>query len=110
VKDKDLEGQIQRNRELIEQQLEDMAASIEALHDVLEKAKAHVEKQRNDRETALREQWRLQKEASAMRHLQEEYDALFEENERFRGDRHRLREGLRRVLTYARSLAHEYRP
>lgn len=92
---------------LIKKRVEQLNASVEALAETLERNRAEVLKQHEEKEELLQEQWRQRKRMTALDHVAQEYDALEAENRRYAEERKEMRTALTGLLSKTRALRGE---
>jgi cell division septum initiation protein DivIVA len=97
-----MDPMVQRKIEQIDQQLA-------GLRETLEKSRAELALQHQEKEEMLQEQWRNRKKMTALDRVSKEYDALQAENRRYAKERKQLREQLARLLTLTKSLRNSFR-
>ena len=98
-----MDPMVQRKIEQIDQQLA-------GLRETLEKSRAELAQQHQEKEDLLQEQWRNKKKMTTLDRVTKEYDALQDENRRYAKERKQLRDQLARLLTLTKSLRNGLRP
>lgn len=94
---------------LLEKKFERVRAQLEQLREVLEANREDTQRQHEEKEDLLQEQWRQRKRSTTLSRIAEDYDALETENEAFRDDQEQIKERMGRLLKYTRSLQRGYK-
>jgi len=94
---------------MVQSKITQIDQQLAGLRETLEKGRAELAKQHQEKEEMLQEQWRGRKKLTALERVSKEYDALLDENQRYAAERKHLRERLGKLLTLTKSLRNGYR-
>lgn len=98
---------VKRQFELIQEQIAELR---DLLKEQKEEKESALEKKQEEKDSLRKDLWSYRKEAITLGRISEDYDTVVAENEAFREERKTLREGLERVLNYAKALEGVFRP
>lgn len=90
---------------MVRKQFDQLASLLEDVRAFLEDQKDTIDRQHEDKDDLVQEQWGHKKEIATLNRLAEDYDALDTENETLREERDKLRSHIDRILSYAKALA-----
>lgn len=90
---------------MVRKQFDQIATLLEDVRTLLADQTDAIDRQHEDKDDLLQEQWGYRKEIATLKRLAEDYDVLDVENQTLLGDRDKLRAHLARILTYAKALS-----
>ena len=94
---------------LVKRAFKQLNQSMRELDAILDENKEQIQKQKDDREEALKETWRRSKEIAVLEHGRLEYEELAAERKQLAENQKNLSEHLKRLLAYTKALNSELR-
>ncbi len=95
---------------MVQSRIAQIDQQLAGLCETLEKNRAELALQHQEKEEMLQEQWRGRKKLTALERVSKEYDEMLDENRKYAAERKQLRARLAKLLTLTKSLRNAYRP
>lgn len=89
---------------ILEAQIKTLSEQLDALHSVLETNREEVKKQHAEKEALLQEKWEQRKEVTTLNRIADDFDAVDEENEKYRQERGEMRQHLTDIVQMTKAL------
>jgi len=94
---------------MVQSKIEQIDQQLAGLRETLEKNRAELALQHQEKEEMLQEQWRGRKKLTALERVSKEYDALQDDNRKYAAERKQLRDRIAKLLTLTKSLRNAYK-
>ncbi|MBI4559756.1 MAG: hypothetical protein HY706_19370 [Candidatus Hydrogenedentes bacterium] len=94
---------------LLAKQLNDITHMVRELRDLFRDRHAQLTEHERQRQEAIQEGWQLKSEVAILKRQGEDYERLQSELKALRSRLSKTKEGLSRILNFAKALGNEYR-
>lgn len=95
---------------LLQKQFDTVKNQLASLHEVLDKNAEEVAKQHAEKEELLQEKWRQRKRVTTLERIEKDYDAVEDENIKYREERLEIRDSLTQIVQLSKALHRMQKP
>lgn len=89
---------------ILKKQFDSVRNKLDSIKDVLENNQVELKKQHAEKEDLLQEKWRNRKHLTTLERIEEDYDSVEEENNRYREERSEIRNSLNQIVSLSKAL------
>ena len=95
---------------ILQKQFETVKNQLASLQSILEDNAEEVAKQHSEKEELLQEKWRQRKRVTTLERIEDDYDAVEDENNKYRAERLEIRDSLTQIVQLSKALHRMQKP